>query len=134
MPLKHKAPSGENDFQPTQRPHRLKEHGSGVGCPNSPCHYITCFSSVSLREAASLGCPSARRVVQQALLHREEYGLCVSAFGVLGLIRGLRRVRYKLNYSLAQLQFPCLLSLLFFPPHHLLPAYCRATWDMCKVG
>ena len=40
VPLKHQAASGENDFQPTQRPPRLKELSSGVGCPNRLHHCL----------------------------------------------------------------------------------------------
>lgn len=120
MPLKHESASGENDFQPTQRPHRLNEHDSGVGCPNLPCRCITRFSGASLHEAVGLGCPRALSLFQQTVLHGEKYGLCVSALGFLDLIKGVRGVTYKLNYFLAKLQFPRLLSLPSLPTTHLL--------------
>ena len=88
VPLKHEAASGENNFQPTQRPPRLKELGSGVGCPNLPRHCLTCFSGVSLREASDLGFPRTLSLFQQTWLHRGEFGLCVSASGFLDLIKG----------------------------------------------
>lgn len=119
-PLKHEAPSGENDFQPTQRPHRLNAQDSGVGCPNLPCRCITRFSRVILHEEVGLGCPRALSLFQQTLLHREKYGLCVSALGFLDLIKGTRGVTYKFNYSLAKLRFPCLFSLPSLPTTHLL--------------
>lgn len=116
VPLKHQAASGQNDFQPTQRPPRLKELSSGVGCPNRLRHYLARFSRVSLREASGLGFPRRRRLSGQTLLHRGGCALCVSALGFLDLIKGMRSVTDKLIYSSAPFQPSQVLSSL---PHPL---------------
>ena len=116
VPLKHQTASGENDFQPTQRPPRLKELSSGAGCPNWLRHCLAQFSRVSLREASGLRFPRRWRLSGQTLLHRGGCALCVSAPGFLDLVKGMRGVRDKLNDSSAPLQPSQVLSSL---PHPL---------------
>lgn len=76
VPLKHKTPSGKNDFQSIQRSRRLREHRSGVGCPNLSFHYITHFSRVGLDGAVGLGCPRALSLVQQIYTQRRIWFVC----------------------------------------------------------